>query len=250
MLGVHRALGTWRSKIHTYIALTEFARRKFIEGGLPGARIIVKPNFLQNDPGAGAGDGGYALFAGRLAEEKGLRTLLKAWENLYDISLKIAGTGPLSGFVEERASAVPNIEYVGQCDRERIFELLRRAAVLVCPSEWYEGAFPLVMIESLASGTPVVCSALGSMDEMVRDGASCTRFEPGNALALAHVIRSLFAEPSRLLSMREHARNVYEKRYTPEHNYEQLVGIYENATRISHSLKSRGDSEIAPINTR
>ena len=72
MLAVHRAAGTYRKQVDLYIALSEFARRKFIEGGLPQDRIVVKPNFVSPDPGAGEGRGDYALFVGRLSEEKGM----------------------------------------------------------------------------------------------------------------------------------------------------------------------------------
>ncbi|MBN4688544.1 glycosyltransferase family 1 protein, partial [Escherichia coli] len=77
MISLHRALGTWGSKVDRYIALNEFCRRKFIEGGLPAQRIVVKPNFVDFPaPEAGAREG--MLFVGRLAEEKGLSTLCAA----------------------------------------------------------------------------------------------------------------------------------------------------------------------------
>ena len=247
MLAVHRAAGTWRSKIHTYIALTEFGRMKFIEGGLPAERVVVKPNFLRSDPGIGAGSGGYAVFVGRLVEEKGLRTLLKAWDSVQHIPLKIAGIGPLAGLIKQRAAPLPNIEYLGQCSRSEIFELLRSAAVLICPSEWYEGALPLSIIEALACGTPVVCSDLGSMNDLQGSEAVSVRFEAGNPTALADVIRSLFAEPGRLFLMRQGARRAYEERYTPEDNYEQLVRIYENATAARFGDKPHTNVDINPI---
>ncbi len=99
MLAVHGLAGTYRQNVHTYIALTEFARKKFREGGLPPERIVVKPNFLEHDPGAGGGQGGYGLFAGRLTAEKGLTVLLDAWAaSPQAIPLKIAGDGPLQQF--------------------------------------------------------------------------------------------------------------------------------------------------------
>jgi glycosyltransferase involved in cell wall biosynthesis len=238
MLALHRAAGTWFSKVHTYIALTDFARTKFIEAGFPAARFAIKPNVLSFDPGPGNGNGGFALFVGRLAEEKGLRTLLRAWEDLPSIPLKVAGSGPLSAFVGKRVLELRNIEYLGACGRERIFELLRSAAAVVCPSEWYEG-LPNTIVESLACGTPVVCAALGSMKELVREGVDGMQFEPGNAMALASVIRSMFSNPARLSAMRHDARHNYLQRYTPEHNYEQLVRIYrataQDAPRIGQS---------------
>ena len=82
MLTTHRILGTWSRLIEYYLAPTEFGRRKYIEGGLPADKMLVKPNCVQPDPGEGKGDRSYALFVGRLSAEKGLRTLLAAWARL------------------------------------------------------------------------------------------------------------------------------------------------------------------------
>lgn len=95
MLSLHRALQTWTTMVDVYIALTEFARQKFIQGGLPSEKIVVKPNFVYPDPSPGEGQGGYALFVGRLTPEKGIDTLLAAWERLHTkIPLKIVGMVP------------------------------------------------------------------------------------------------------------------------------------------------------------
>src|ERR1700681_312252 len=92
MLVIHRVGGTWRRMVDAYIAPSEFARKKLIAGGLPAERIVMKPNFVAPHPGAGSGDGGYAFFAGRLSEEKGVRTLFQAWERLGTaIPLVVAG---------------------------------------------------------------------------------------------------------------------------------------------------------------
>ncbi len=202
MLSVHRFAGTWRTKIRTYIALTNFARKKFIEGGLPAGKVAVKPNFLARDPGMGDGEGDYALFAGRICEEKGIRTLLSAWERLGSaIQLKMAGDGPLGAWVRERAAVLPGVEWLGQCDHDSLMQLAKRAKFLVFPSLYYEG-LPVTIIEALGCGTPVIASRLGSMNEVVTDGVNGFHFEAGNADDLAAVVRAVLAEPARLGRMR------------------------------------------------
>src|SRR6266403_733710 len=79
MLAGHRILGTWRNQVNAYIVFTEFYRQKFISAGLPREKIFVKPHFLGTDPGMKQNVGDYALFLGRLAPEKGVRTLLEAF---------------------------------------------------------------------------------------------------------------------------------------------------------------------------
>ena len=91
MLTMHRSLGTWQRCVDRYIATTEFARAKFIAGGLPAEKITVKPNFCPADPGVGLGEGGYALFVGRLSAEKGIGTLMNAWRRLGRVGGKRIG---------------------------------------------------------------------------------------------------------------------------------------------------------------
>ena len=225
MLFAHRVAGTWKNKISTYIALTNFSKQKFVEGGLPAARIAIKPNFLASDPGAAAGASGHALFAGRLVEEKGVRTLLRAWERLPEIPLKIAGEGPLRPFVEEQASRLPHVEYLGSCEHSKVIELLKQARFLAFPSEWYEG-MPMIVIEALACGTPVLASGLGSMNEFIEDGVSGFLFTPNDLDSLVARAKLIFRTGN---AMRGTARAAYERSYTPERNYELLMDIYRNA---------------------
>jgi len=101
MLATHNFKKTWSKAVTAYIALTEFARDKFIQAGYPGEKILVKPNYLQADPGLGEGKGSYALFVGRLSPEKGISTLLEAWRELgRELPLQIAGDGPMAPEVE------------------------------------------------------------------------------------------------------------------------------------------------------
>ena len=158
MLATHRALGTWQNAVDVYIALTNFARAKFIEGGLPAERLAVVPNFLAADPGAGSHAGRFALFVGRLSPEKGLGTLLTAWRALAGaLPLKIVGSGPLEATLDR---TVPGTEWLGRQSAENVLALMREAAFLVVPSECYEG-MPMAVVEAFASGLPVVASGHG-----------------------------------------------------------------------------------------
>lgn len=228
MLATHKLLRTYQDKVDLYIALTEFARRKYIEGGLPSARIVIKPNFVDEDPGAGSGDGGFALFVGRLTENKGVRVMLRAWQQVGGaLPLKIAGTGPLQAEVEA-ASGSHGIEYLGRQPLERVMELMGQAVCLVFPSIWYEG-MPRTIVESYAKGTPVIASRLGSMTELIEPGRTGFTFEAGNADELAAQLRRLAGDRTLAQSMRERARAIFLERYTAEENYRQLMAIYKRA---------------------
>jgi glycosyltransferase involved in cell wall biosynthesis len=227
MLSVHRAFGTWTDMVDAYVALTDFARGKFVAAGLPEERILVKPNFVSPDPGAGAGSGGYTLFAGRLSPEKGIGTLLEAWELMGEdaMPLKIAGDGPLAATVRRAAEENPRVEWLGHRSVEGVRRLMKDAAMLILPSEWYE-TFGRVAVESFAAGTPVVVASTGAIAELVDHGRTGLHFRPGDAVDLARQVKSLKECPTELSLMRLDARAEFERRYTAARNYALLASIY------------------------
>ena len=163
---------TWSNIVDCYIALTEFSRRKLIDGGLPAAKIRVKPNFVLPDPGMREKRGQYALFAGRLVDPKGLPTMLAAWKQLSQrIPLMIIGDGPNRESLEAQLKdpAMRDIVYRGRLSHNAAIDAIKDSRFLVFPSEWYEG-FPVTIAEAFACGVPVICSRLGSMQESVADG--------------------------------------------------------------------------------
>ena len=232
MVSINRRRGTWRRKVTRYIALTRFAREKFIEGGLPADRIAVKPNFVadppaQREPGAVRRAG--ALFVGRLSVEKGIGTLLQAWRDVA-VPLRILGDGPLAGSVH--GCDAPAVAALGRKTKPEVIEEMRRAAFLVVPSEWYEG-FGLVIAEAFACSLPVVASRLGAMRELIEDGVTGLHFQPGDPADLAAKVRWAAENPSDMRRMGENARRVYEDNYTPESNYRHLMAIYDDAAQAA-----------------
>jgi len=236
ILTVHRALGTWTRMVDIFIALTEFARQKFIEGGFPAEKIVVKPNFVYPDPGVGDGEGGYALFVGRLTPEKGVETLLAAWERLeMPVPLKVVGDGALASKVAKAAELGQAVEWLGRKPREEVIGLMKQAAFLVFPSECYEG-FPMTIAESYATGVPVVASNLGAMASLIDHGRTGLHFRPGDPEDLAAKVEWLLTHPAELTRMRKEARAEYEAKYTAERNYQLLMEIYERAIENSKRI--------------
>ena len=227
MISSHRALKTWLNQVNVFIALTQFAKQKLVAGGLPAEKILVKPNFIDPDPGVGSGQGNFALYVGRLSVEKGLDTLLEAWQTLpQPFSLKIVGDGPLADLVQQTASAVPTIEWLGRKPMAEVHRLMGEASVLIFPSKWYE-TFGRVAIEAFAKGTPVIASRIGAIAELIDDGKTGLYFEPANAQQLAQKVSWFLNNPANHLAMRQAARQRFLDHYTEETNYQQLISIYE-----------------------
>ncbi|HXJ42841.1 MAG TPA: glycosyltransferase family 4 protein [Bryobacteraceae bacterium] len=238
MLGVHRLARTWSGAVDIYIALTEFARNKFVAGGLPNRKILVKPNFMNFDPGPGSGDGGFALFVGRLTQDKGIQVLIDAWRQVNPaIPLKLAGEGPMFHSLCEQVRGISNIDVLGARSREEVLSLMKAANVLVVPSQWYEG-FPMTIVEAYACGLPVIASDLGSLSSVVSHGVNGILFRPGAAGALAAGVNRLFANQEELRFMRDKARATFEHSYSPERGYSALMSVYE-AARQQHDIKTQ-----------
>lgn len=228
MLTVHRALRTWSNMVDRYITLTEFARQKFIEGGIPGSKILVKPNFVESDPNCGTGRGKYAIFVGRLAPEKGLETVLSAWQQLgHILPLKIVGNGPLAQRVEDASKQLSGITWLGHKSLSDVYDLVGEATCLIFPSEWYE-TFGRVVIEAFAKGTPVVASKIGAIAELISHAQNGLLFQPGDPDDLVKQITWLLAHPEHQTKMRQQARAEFEAKYTAEKNYQLLIDIYQS----------------------
>jgi glycosyltransferase involved in cell wall biosynthesis len=233
MLTAHRARGTYRRDVDVYIALTQFSRRKYVEGGLPPGRIVVKPNFVGADPGIGEGRGDakgvFGLFVGRLAAGKGLEVVLQAWSSGgAGVRLKILGDGRLAPLVREAAAANPAIEWLGRRPLDEVYRTMGQAAFLVMPSTWYE-AMPRTIVESFSCGTPVIASRIGALEELVTPSRTGLHFEPGDAGDLVAKLHWVAENPTALAAMRALARREYEQRYTADENYRQLCRIYARA---------------------
>ena len=227
--------------VDAYIALTKFAAQKHIEGGLPASQVHVKANF-QPDPFVSsspspAGQG--ALYVGRLSPEKGVARLLRAWRGI-NYPLTIVGDGPLLGSL--RAIAPPSVTFTGHLGKQDIFRYIQASAFLVFPSIWYEG-FPLVLLEAMACGRPVIANDLGGRAEIVtpETGLLC---ESANPESLAAAARTLISDPVRCARLGQNARRLFLELFTPERNYERLMAIYSAA--LAHSRSSA--LEPVPVN--
>ncbi len=187
-----------------FIALTEFARSRFLAAGFPPEKVVAKPNFVADpgEPATPAGAGENVLFVGRLAPEKGIATMMRAWERL-EVPLAVAGDGPLRPLVE--ASASPYVKALGWKSGAEVAAEMGRCRFMVMPSEWYEG-FPMTLVEAFSMGRPVLVSRLGSMAEVVEDGVTGLHVNPGDAADLAAKVRWAYDHPEEIGEMGRNAR--------------------------------------------
>ncbi len=229
MITFHRAIGTWKNKVTRYIALNEFCRNKFIQGGLPADRMVVKPNFSDFERPEKTARKDF-LFIGRLSAEKGLSVLSCAASLLggLPVSVRVAGEGP-------DAHLIPHgngIQLLGALNMGGVRQEMVQASALVIPSICNE-SFPRTLVEAFGSALPVIASRIGALAELVTDGVTGLLFEPGNANDLANKIQWAYNHPDTMIKMGYKAREQFEARYTAERNYQQLLMIYNDAIQTT-----------------
>lgn len=225
-IALNRALGTWHRDVDLFLALSEFARRQFLQGGLPASKIRVKSNFVA-DPGLRSNTPSQSpvvVYLGRLSPEKGIHQLLNAWESadVGDLELHLIGDGPLRRHVEERASS--GVRVLGRLAHDEVLRRLSTARTLVFPSTWYEGQ-PMVIIEALASGLPVLGARLGAIPELIEPLGTQWLVPHDQPGAWAQALSGL-REDREVDETGRVARSEYEERFTPAVALAELEECY------------------------
>lgn len=236
---LHRILGTWKKKVDAFIALSLFQKNLMIDGGLPRQKVFVKPNFYNGNPSIVPFQDRSidVLFVGRLSQEKGLLTLIKAWKKWgnHAPNLSIVGEGPLYETIKEEIIGLP-IKLTGQLKPKDTEKAISHAKLVVLPSEWFEG-FPMVIREAFAYGTAAAVSKIGPLPNIVESGVSGVNFEPGNPNSLLFELKKIWDRPKVLRKMGIEARNIFEKKYSSKSNYDELLSIYRMAILNKKYLK-------------
>ena len=225
----HRAVNTWQRRVDAFFTPTKSARDTVAQAGFPESKLHVRTNFVYPDNGVGTGEGGYALYVGRVTPVKGIDTLARCWtEYNPPYPLKVVGEGE-SESLARAISQTGRVERLQKQSYDEVLKLIGNAACLVFPSLWYE-TFGRSIAESFSRGTPVIASDLGAMKELVRHGETGYLFPPGDAEALATQLKCMAEDQSATEAMRIRARQDFEQRFSRETSYQQLLQVYSSAT--------------------
>ncbi|MCK7627026.1 glycosyltransferase [Streptomyces sp. RS10V-4] len=226
----------WWSGVTRFFCISAAQRDVLVRAGVPGGRLAVKHNFVP-DPGAcRAGAGEHLLYLGRLAEAKGVRLLMAAWDELaadggVGVPLVIAGSGPLESEVAAWAAGRDDVRYAGLYGTAECREALARSVAVVAPSTWLE-AFGLVVVEAMAAGVPAVAAGHGAFTELVEDGVTGLLHRPGEPASLASCLRRITAGADLGQELGRAARHRYERDFSPAVGLERLVEGYRTALAV------------------
>jgi len=233
----HRIIKAY-DNIDIFITPSLFMKRKLEEFGINSNRLIHIPNFILTQsffPYYDFKD--YFIYFGRLSEEKGLMTLLKAVEKNWKTKLVIVGDGllkeELEKYVDEKG--LNNVVFKGYKSGKELNDLIKNAMFTIVPSECYENC-PISVLESFAMGKPVIGANIGGIPELINENADGLLFEPGNAIDLREKILYLLNNPTKIKDMGKNGREKVERLYDAELHYQKLNNIYQKLTKGNISL--------------
>lgn len=199
-----------------------------------------------------ADDGRFRLlFVGNLLERKGVADLLRAFASPAlrerDMELTMAGGGPVDNYrvVAAQLGIADRVTFTGWVSQDDARALMVNANALILPA--YDEGLPLVILEALASGTPVICTPVGSIPEVLEHGATALFVAPGDEAGIAAAIATLSDQPEvgRVLSMQGAA--LYQRLFTMEAFAGSMGALYamltpRDANRPRSMQEARDDS--------
>ena len=229
-------LHKWRRSYDTIdviITPSLFYKKKFEEFGIKPERIMHIPNFLFGEiPEINNRDDKlkYYLYFGRLSGEKGVMTLIKAFEEL-DTILYIAGTGPLEGQIKKyiESKKLHNIKMLGFLRGQDLSELVGNAKAIIIPSEWYENG-PYSAIEALQLGKPIIGAQIGGIPELIKENGYT--FISGDATSLRDKIINIEkCSDDEYKKMEIQSIHLFEQYYKGQYHYNKLIQAYNLAKK-------------------
>ncbi|MCA1842572.1 MAG: glycosyltransferase, partial [Actinobacteria bacterium] len=239
-LGLHTAMGAYEP-VSRFVCPSRFLAAKMAQAGVFPDRLRHVPHFVDAaslPPAAGHRAG--VVYAGRLSPEKGVDVLVEAvarldrpgFRNIVGAGLEVLGDGPARPALERLAAArAPGrVSFRGRRDRPEVLERLRSAQVAVLPSRWYENQ-PLIVLEALACGVPVVASDLGGTAELVDHGVDGLLVPPDDPGALAAALARLLDDPGTTARMGAAGAVKAAGAFSPELHLERIHSLYAEAAR-------------------
>ena len=218
------------TKVTKFITHTEFTKQEFSKGTIPVNKLVIKPNFLNSTfrEIISISKKNNIIFASRVSKEKGILTLLEAFQEIEN-KLDILGDGPLLKKLKKK-NTNDNIIFHGNLSRDIVCKFISKSKFLIFPSEWYE-SFPMTILEAFREGTLVLASDIGSIKNIIKDKYNGILFKQGNKFDLIDKIKWILNNPKECDRIVLNASHDFKNKYSTEMNYKQLINIYEEAIK-------------------
>ena len=221
-------------KIDKIIAPSEFYKQKLIQDGIPENKIEALHNFINiEDYNVTIEDEGYALYYGRIIKEKGVLNLIKAFKNIKNSKLYIAGDGPdiekVKKYIHEN-NMDDTVKLLGYLNSSQVKEYVRKARFIVVPSIWYENC-PYSVLETLAMGKPIIGSNLGGIPELVKDNETGLIYKYNSVIELEEKMNDLLNNKEKAVQFGKNAKEIAKKDFSKDEYYNKIIEIYKGVQK-------------------
>lgn len=229
----HTFLKIYERSIDQYIAPSEFVRTKAIEWGVPTDKLVTQSYFIRTEEFVPNFEiGKYLLYFGRLSEEKGIKTLVRAYAGLRaaNLPLKIVGSGPIYGELKDliqELGLTENVALTGPKQGEELKKIISGSYAVIVPSEWHE-VTGLVNLEAGLCGKPLVVARSGGIPEAVMEPETALTFEPGNEADLVEKLREIVDRPDLARKMGENGHEFVLANFSSKNHIKRLEEVYKN----------------------
>lgn len=235
---VHSLFGSYEKNVDIFISPSKFLKEKIESYFSPTLNFTIIPHAIDSkkyEPNCSSKD--YVIFAGWLAKQKGIYTLIKAFETL-PIKLLVFGYGPMEDKVKKyiQVKGIENIEIKGRVDRAKLQNWMKDAKFIIVPSEWYENS-PMIIYESFALGKPVLASNIGGIPELVTKDVG-RLFRAGDIDDLRRKVKELYYDANLVRDLGRNAGKKIQEQYALERHYSSIMEVYSCAMKRCH--ESRG----------
>jgi len=229
---VHRMLDLYRV-CDAFVAPCDFMPERLIEGGFAAERIhVIRQAAPKAAPRPPASKENYILFFGRISPEKGLDTLIHAYQTVAPAEDLVLIGRSYDGHVNYLKSLVKpafseRIRFIDFMDGNALNEMIERALLTVVPSRWYDNA-PLATYESYLMGTPVLAADIGGIPEQIRVGETGELFVPDDRDDLADKLRALLGDPAKLDRMGREAKRYATEELGLDKHLDQVLALFDS----------------------
>jgi glycosyltransferase involved in cell wall biosynthesis len=224
-------------KISAFVIPAEFTSGKFKEFGIPAKKIHCIPTFY-NDTGDGTDEisyGDFFLYAGRVDRDKGILTLVKAFEETnYKLIIIGSSIDGYDDFIKNYlAHKKHNITFLGKLDFNQIKTYLKSCLCTICPSECYDN-MPNTVLESYAYRKAVIASRLGALIDLVVENENGLNFTAGDHLDLRSKVKYILDNKSVAIRFGTQSRDKLLTEYSENLHYERLIYLFNSVTNAGN----------------
>lgn len=224
---IHKWMNIYKD-VDAFVTPSEYLRRKLIDNGFDEKKIHCIPTFTTSKTDVGEPViGDYGLYFGRIAVEKGVDTVIRAYEQLPDQKLKIMGDDTtdeairLKQYIKDKK--IKNIEFLGFKSGAELEEVIKNCRFVVIPSIWYDN-LPNTALEAFRFGKPVIASEIGSLPELVMDKFNGYLFKPSDYNDLVCKLVQM-NDNAVVKKLGANSKNVLESKFGLSKHYEKLMAL-------------------------